>query len=81
MSRILFRRMKHKYSTLKEKVRATLFEQQSSSPFYNATCPLCYFDHSVDVLSNARAAEFMSVERILRHIREAHADVIAMDCE
>jgi len=70
--------MKRKFSDLKNSVVAKRGGKPRSG-HYTATCPICMFSHSVDVLGSEKSAELLATDAILRHLKGVHKDEIDVD--
>ena len=67
--------MVHKLSDLIKKLTATL-KGKGRDAHYVATCPICFYSHSVDVLSNETSAEEFAKQHIVGHLKAKHRDEI-----
>ena len=55
----------------------TEIKGKGGSRYYSAICPICLLSYDVDILiSSDDFAGALAVERVARHIRNAHSDAL-----
>ena len=65
----------HKLSDLLAKLTVTR-RGKGEDVYYEAECPICFYVHSVDVLSSEDSAKLLARQHIVAHLKTQHAQEI-----
>ena len=55
---------------------STTPNKKGKDSWFTASCPICAYSHDVSVLSSDAVAEIAAKERVLRHMRTNHKNVV-----
>jgi hypothetical protein len=55
---------------------STTRNRKGKDSWFTASCPICGYSHDVNLLSSDAVAEIAAKERVLRHIRSNHKELV-----